>query len=114
MERLELRGATTMGEQSRFPPIALVEAYLARDIGGVLQFDGLPPTRVRIDPVHGLIVLQCQVICEAPDIGDFQNIAYRTFEEYEVRWSEAAFTVDDNVDEVYALLCAIADRVQIK
>ena len=44
---------------------------------------------------------------------EFENLEFDVISDNQVVWHQLAVRLDDNLDEVYALLCAILDRVQL-
>ncbi len=100
-------------EPRRHTPLPVIEGYLTDSIHGVLGVAGEPPGRAIIDPHHHTISIQFPVDGRAPDIVELQNVSFDLVHDDGVMWHQLSIRLDDNVDEVYALLCAILDRVQL-
>ena len=49
----------------------------------------------------------------APNVVELENVSFDVISDDHVIWHQLAVRLDDNVDEVYGLLCAILDRVQL-
>jgi len=98
----------------RHAPVHVVEAYQAQGVNGVLVVAGAPPARIQIAPQHRRLSLLVQVHGEArgPDLLDRANLAYELQHDAGEMWHRLDVTFDDNLGEVYPVLCAVADRVQ--
>lgn len=100
---------------ARHAPVQVVEDYQAQGVSGVLAVSGTPAARIEIAPQHRRLSLLVQVHGEArgPDLLDRANLAYELRHDAGDMWHRLDVTFDDNLGEVYPVLCAVADRVQL-
>jgi hypothetical protein len=94
-------------------PVGLIEDYLVSGLDGVIGVAGSPAGRLVIDPHHGTLAVQFQAGDRAPDVVEFENLSFDVITDERGTWHQVAVRLDDNLDEVYALLCAVLDRVQL-
>jgi hypothetical protein len=104
---------TTTNSPSRHVPIEVVESYVARNLHGILTIEGDPTARLIIDAPETLLSLQVPAEENEPDVHLFQNLKFSVVHDDHHVWHQLSIRVDGNLDEVYGLICAIADRVQI-
>src|SRR5437879_2172485 len=104
---------TTTADSHRHAPLAVIENYLAQGLNGVLGVEGSPAGIVLIDPHHGTLAIRFPAHGRVPDIVDFQNLRFESIHDDGSMWHQMTVQLDDNVDEVYALLRSILDRVQL-
>jgi hypothetical protein len=99
----------------RHAPVDLVESYQAQGVNGALVVAGAPSARIEIAPQHRRLSLLVKVHGEArgPDLLDRANLAYDVQHEAGEMWHRLDVAFDDNLGEVYPVLCAVADRVQL-
>jgi hypothetical protein len=99
----------------RHAPAAIVEAYQSQGVNGVLVVGGTPAARIEIAPQHRRLSLLVQVSGEprGPDLLDRANLAYDVVHDAGQMWHRLDVTFDDNLGEVYPVLCAVADRIQL-
>lgn len=100
---------------ARHAPFGVVEAYDAQSVGGVLVVAGTPAGRVQIAPqLHVLsLLVQTTDNVTGPDLRELANMQYDLHEDAGVMWHRLDVTYDDNLAEVYPVLCTIVDRVQL-
>lgn len=99
----------------RHAPAAVVEAYQSQGVNGVLVVGGTPAARVEIAPQRRRLSLLVQVQGEArgPDLLDRANLAYDVVHDAGHMWHRLDVAFGNNLAEVYPVLCAVADRVQL-
>jgi hypothetical protein len=103
----------TSADSSRHVPVGVIEDYLVHGLDGVLGVPGSPTGRVLIDPHHQTLAVEFPAGDRAPNVVAFQNLSFEVISHDKVVWHHLAVHLDDNLDEVYAFLCAILDRVQL-
>jgi hypothetical protein len=94
-------------------PLAVVEEYFKRGVDGSLTVDGAPLGRILIEPSNRRLAVEFPAGERAPDVVNLQNVSLDLIEDGGDMWQRVGIRVDDNVDEVYALVCALLDRVQL-
>lgn len=104
---------TTTADSSRHVPVGVVEDYLVQGLDGVLGVDGSPAGRLLIGPHHQTLAVQFPPGLRGPNVVEFENLSFDVITDEHGTWHQLAVQLDDNLDEVYALLCAILDRVQL-
>lgn len=104
---------TTPADPGRHVPVGVVEDYLVQGTDGVLGVTGSPTGRLLIDPHHQTLAVQFPAGERAPNVVEFENLDFDVISDDKVVWHQLAVRLDDNLDEVYALLSAILDRVQL-
>lgn len=97
----------------RHTPVAVVENYLSQGLDGVFGVEGSPPAQLRVDPHHQALAVQVTAGARAPDVVEFENLSFEVVVEGDEVWHKLSVTLDDNLEEVYAFLCTILDRVQL-
>ncbi len=102
-----------MHDPSRHPPVSVLENYFRHGIQGVLTVDGNPTARVVIEPAYRTVAIRFPAEGDSPDVVAFENIAFETITDDGVVWHQMMVLLDDNLDEVWAVLCTIVDRVQL-
>lgn len=102
-------------DTARHAPADVVEAYHSQSVGGVLVVEGTPPARIQIAPHQRelSILVQSTDNAAGPDLRERANLRYELHEGSGVMWHRLGVTYDDNLKEVYPVLCAILDRVQL-
>ncbi len=100
---------------ARHATLQAIEAYQEQGVNGVLVIDGTPPARIQIAPQHRQLSLLVQVHRETrgPNLLDRANLAYDLQHHEGAMWHRLDVTFDDNLGEVYPVLCAVADRIQL-
>lgn len=93
--------------------LSVVEGYLANGVEGSLEVEGQPEARLTIDPHRSVLGVQVPATGPTPELTDFANLTFDEIDHGGSMWHQMTVRVDDNVEEVYALLCAILDRVQV-
>lgn len=99
----------------RHAPTSIVEQYHAQGVNGVLVIDGAPGARIQIAPQHRRLSLLVEVTGrgEGLDLVDRANLAYDLQLDEGRMWHRLDVTFDDNLAEVYPMICAVVDRVQL-
>jgi hypothetical protein len=113
LPRRKRNGVTTSADSSRHVPIGVIEDYLVQDLDGVIGVPGSPTGRLLIDPHHKTLAVQFPAGVRAPNVAELENLRFEVISDNNVVWHQIAIGLDDNLDEVYALLCAVLDRVQL-
>ena len=99
---------------SRHVPIGVIEDYVVHGLEGVIGYAGTPTGRLQIDPQHQTLAIEFPAVGRAPNVVEYENLSFsEVVEGGDLVWHRLAIRLDDNLDEVYALLCAILDRVQL-
>ena len=101
---------TTTNDSSRHVPVGVVEDYLVQGLEGVIAVDGSPTGRLLISPHHQTLAVQFSPGPRGPNVVEFENLDFDVITDESGTWHQLAVQLDDNLDEVYALLCAILDR----
>jgi Putative PD-(D/E)XK family member, (DUF4420) len=104
---------TTSTSASRHVPIVFVESYIARNLHGIVSIEGDPIARLVIDAPGSLLSLQVPAEETEPDVHAFEHLSFDVVHEDHQTWHQLTVRVDGNLDEVYGLICVIADRVQL-
>jgi len=104
---------STASDPARHTPLAIVETYFEGGLSGGFGIDGEPTGQLIADPAHRSLGLRFPTQTRRVDTTAFEHLAFRVIEDGGSTWDEIAIALDDNIDEVYALLCSIADRVQL-
>lgn len=92
-----------------------VDAYRRDGVAGAFAVYGAPPAMIRIAPLHDRLTLLVRVDSDErrPDLRDRAHISYELEHDAGTMWHRVDVTYDENLTEVYPVLCAIADRVQL-
>ena len=91
----------------------VIESYLVGNVDGVIAVDGEPEGFVVIDPARGQLAIRLPAVGELPDVTGFENLSLDIVQDENRVWAELSVHVDNNVEEVYPILCNIMDRVQV-
>lgn len=105
-----------MSESSaRHAPSEVVDAYRQQGIPGTLLVDGTPTSRILIWPHHSTvsILVQADDGKPGPDLRERAHLEYELVEDAGTMWHRLNVVYDDNLTEVYSVLCSILDRVQL-
>jgi hypothetical protein len=103
-----------MTEQNngRHAPLDELKRYLDEEVQGAFASEGNPSARliVRTKPVPSFGL---QILTEGPkpDLSRYEYWSFHAIEQENEGWQEVRSTITGNDDEVYAILCTIADRV---
>jgi alpha-ketoglutarate-dependent taurine dioxygenase len=105
----------TSSDAARHMPADAVEAYDHVGVNGTIVVAGTPAVRLQISPSRHRLTLLVRVDSDAhgPDVQNRANVSYDLQHEAGVMWHRLDVTYEDNLAEVYAILCTVADRVQI-
>jgi hypothetical protein len=109
-----MTASNTSGE--RHVPYSVVEAYALDGLSGSFAVEGTPAGRIQLSPADRVITLLVQATdnVAGPDLHGLANVDYDLEEEAGVMWHRLDVAYAENLAEVYPVLCAIADRVQLK
>ncbi len=103
---------TTPSDPGRHAPVGVIEDYLVQGPEGVLGIR--VADRASADqPASSNPRSPVPAGVRAPNVVEFENLEFDVISDNQVVWHQLAVRLDDNLDEVYALLCAILDRVQL-
>lgn len=104
-----------MSESPRHAGVAVIERYFEQGVEGVLGIPGAPPGEVVINPGRGALAVRCPAEGDrVPEVVRFQNVTFDVLDHGGDEWHQVSVLVEDQtLDEVYALLCSIIDRVQL-
>jgi len=88
--------------------------YIAAAVPVVLPVPGQPPVSIFIDPVKARIGLRTPIKNDVgPAVSTLENIHLAVVNSDGVRQLEVSATDPDLFVEVYPMLCAVADRIQL-
>jgi hypothetical protein len=93
--------------------LSVIEDYFAKKLDGVVGIDGKPPARLVITPSDERLSIRLPATYTAPDVSSFTNLSVDLVEDQGFAWLELSVQIEDNLNEVYALLCSVVDRVQL-
>jgi hypothetical protein len=100
-------------ENERHVGLAVVKEYFTRGIDGAIGIPGEPEGQLVVEPSRAVLALRVSGAGSAPDLAAFRNIDYEVVHDREVPWHQIAVRIDDNLDEAYTFICAVADHVQV-
>lgn len=100
-------------KSDRHAHLSVIENYFAKRLDGVLGIDGDPPARLVITPSSESLSVRVPATNTAPDVSAFANLSVNPVEDQEGAWLELSVQIEDNLNEVYALLCSVLDRLQL-
>jgi hypothetical protein len=105
-----------MGDASRHVAVAVLTDYHNSAAPGVLTVSGTPVGRVSISPPGRRVSLSVQTVDDSPgpDLDSLANVDYNVDHRDGVAWQRLDVTYGDNLTEIYAVFCAILDRVQLE
>lgn len=100
---------------ARHEPIELLQEYVRQRVNGTLVVDGSPEIRIKIAPGESRLTLMSERRRDepGPDLLTRANLAYGVSYEGGKGWHCLDVVVDGNLTEIYPVLCAIADRIQL-
>jgi hypothetical protein len=103
-----------MSAKRRHVPTAAVSAYVEQGVGAELTVAGEPDARLRIDPGHSRLCVLVRVNNDTsqPDLTSLANVGYELEDISGAMWHRLDVQFDDNLAEVYSVVCAVLDRVQ--
>ncbi|WP_064953096.1 PD-(D/E)XK motif protein [Mycobacterium colombiense] len=108
----------TMSDQpaDRHVPPTVLETYAAEGVSGVFPAEGTPAGRIQISPGQHVITLLVQAIdnVPGPDVQSLANLEYELEDQAGIVWHRLDVAYEDNLGEVYPVLCTVLDRVQLK
>jgi hypothetical protein len=101
---------------SRHVSASTLEEYHAKGVNGVLVVPGTPTARIQISPAERKLRLLTQAArgVSGPNLIDRAHLAYDLLEEDGSMWQCLEVDYQDNLPEVYPVICAILDRVQVE
>lgn len=100
-------------KSDRHTHLSVIEDYFAKKLDGVLGMDGDPPAQLVISPSSECLSIRVPATNTAPDVSLFANLSVDRVENQGLDWLELSVQIEDNLNEVYALLCSVLDRVQL-
>ncbi|WP_157173957.1 PD-(D/E)XK motif protein [Rhodococcus sp. JVH1] len=103
------------GASARHTPIEVISDYNSQGIKGSFVIDGVPAARVQLAPQDRLISLLVEVTENVigPDLRLLANLDYDIIEDAGTMWHRLDVSYDDNLAEVYPVLCTTIDLVQL-
>lgn len=108
----------TMSERpaDRHVPPSVLETYAAEGVSGVFPAEGTPAGRIQISPRQHVITLLVEATenVPGPDVQSLANLEYALEDQAGIVWHRLDVAYEDNLGEVYPVLCTILDRVQLK
>lgn len=78
--------------------------------------EGNPSSRIQISPTDRVMALVVQATSnvDGPDVHSLANLDYYLEDHGGTMWHTLNVTYDNNLAEIYPVLCAIVDRVQLR
>lgn len=103
------------GAAKRHTPYATIQAYALEGVAGSFQVDGTPSSRIQLSPADHQITLLVQVTdnMPGPDLQALANLDYYLEDQAGTMWHRLDVAYDENLAEIYPVLSAIVDRVQL-
>ncbi len=103
-------------DTERHVPYSAVEAYAHQEVSGVFTVEGSPESRIQVSPAQRTITLLVEVVGNVggPDLKGLANLDYSLEDVGGAMWHRLDVTYEDNLAEVYPVLCTIVDRIQLK
>jgi hypothetical protein len=100
----------------RHTPYATFEAYALEGVAGSFAVDGIPLSHIQLSPVDHQITLLVQATDDVPgpDLQGLANLDYYLEDQAGTMWHRLDATYEGNLAEIYPVLCAVVDRVQLK
>lgn len=93
--------------------VSVIEGYLAQGLDGALAVPGDPPGRILINAHRRLLSLRVPASGQTPDVTTFQKLDIDIVHDEGSMWHEMSVQIDDNVGDVYSVLCLVLDRMQL-
>jgi len=100
-------------DASRHAPLSAVESYFAKNLRGGFGIAGSPEVRLMVDPIGKVLSLRTAAQGREPAIAEYQRVKFESHLEGTAVVHQFEVIVDTNLEEVYALLCSVADRLQL-
>ena len=106
---------TDTADATRHTPVETLTAYQDQGIPGVFPIAGTPQARIRFEPARRRLSLLIEVTDEGggPDVSTLANVTCDQEAEGDQMWHRLDITYADNLPEVYAVVCRVADRTQL-
>ena len=103
-------------DAERHTPYATIQAYALDNVQGSFPIDGEPLSRIQLSPSDHQISLLFEVTDNAPgpDLHALANLDYYLEDQAGKMWHRLDVAYEANLAEIYPVLCAIVDRVQLK
>lgn len=103
----------------RHLPLTVFESYIDEGVPGafvVEGVDGTPQIRFQIAPIEHTISMLVAVTdnVDGPDVLERANVDYRLQNYAGVMWHRLDVKYEDNLAEIYPILCSVADRIQVQ
>lgn len=101
---------------NRHVPFSVVKTYVTEGLPGGFTIDGVPEAQVQIAPGNCLISLLVRAVdnVAGPDTRGLANLEYSLEDHAGTMWHRLDVGYQDNLPEVYSLLCSIIDRIQLR
>jgi hypothetical protein len=97
----------------RHVPVGTIAQYVDNGISGAFEVSGAPTMTVTVDPEARALTLRTAAGDRIADVGPLQRVRCREVLDGAVLEHVVEVSFDDDLEEIYALLCTIADRVQL-
>ena len=97
----------------RHADISIVEGYFAKRVEGLLKVDGTPKGLIVMEPLHGLLAIRVPFDGLTPSVIPFENIVVDLVNDEDSIWQQLSIRLDNNLNEVYPVLCTVLDRIQL-
>jgi hypothetical protein len=98
---------------SRHADISIIESYFAKGVEGLLKVQGTPKGLIVIEPHHDVLAIRVPFDGLTPSVIPFENIVVDLVNDDDSMWQQLSIHLDNNVNEVYPVLCAVLDRIQV-
>ncbi|MGV9827864.1 PD-(D/E)XK motif protein [Gordonia sp. NPDC003429] len=101
---------------ARHTPFGVIETYVSEGLPGVFSVDGVPEGRIELIPCDRTIslLLEATKHVSDPRVNELANIEYFVEDHGGTMFHRLQVTYEDNLAEVYPVLCTIADSVQMR
>lgn len=97
----------------RHTPVSTLVEYLNHGTQGAFQVQGIPEAVLILDPASRSLGLRFPASGGIPDVTELSHVGFEPVLEGATLWYVLTVKFDEDFSEVYALLCSIADRVQL-
>ncbi|WP_298991824.1 PD-(D/E)XK motif protein [uncultured Pseudokineococcus sp.] len=106
---------TTHPAASRHLGVEVLTGNHDAGVPGIFAVTGIPEGRVGIQPAHRRLSLSIRATGNPPepDLGGLAHLDYAVDHHDGQVWQRLDVTYADNLPEVYGVLCAVLDRVQV-
>lgn len=97
----------------RHTPVSTLVEYLNHGTRGAFQVPGTPEAVIVLDPAPRSLGLRFPASGAIPDVTELSHVEFQPVLEGAILWHMLTVRFEEDLSDVYALLCSIADRVQL-